>query len=66
MSVTPRARVEASEGHWPATGCPTDGYLRAALRVLGVDPRGMTRDKMMSEARQQGLDFVDKQQPGKP
>jgi hypothetical protein len=67
VPLTPREIVEAAyPGYWPTSGSPTNGYLRAALRALGVDPRSVggnsdkeaARKRMLDEARRLGLDFT--------
>lgn len=61
VKLSPREIVESVCGHWPSTGCPTDGYLRHALRALGINDRGIEkRDELLRAAKKAGLDFKEK------
>ncbi len=57
--MTPRDAVEAKVGigSWPVKAPPTDGYLRNALRVVGIDPKDMSREQMEKAAKEAGLPF---------
>ena len=62
--LTPQRRKvdEAFPHSWPSTGCPTDGFIRSCLAVVGVETRGreMKRADLLRLCRENGLDFVDR------
>lgn len=47
---------------WPSTGCPTDGFMRSCLALVGVETRGreVKRADLLRLCRENGLDFVDR------
>jgi hypothetical protein len=62
--LTPqRHKVNETWPHaWPSTGCPTDGFMRACLALVGVETRGreMKRADLLRLCRENGLDFADR------
>lgn len=53
---------EVFPNSWPSTGCPTDGFMRSCLVVLGIDTRGreIKRADLIRLCRENGLDFIDR------
>lgn len=63
MKSPQRELVEAHyRNAWPTTDCPTDGFARSCLALLGINTTGkdMTRSALIKLCNDNGLPFVEK------